>query len=120
MVRPVKIGGGGGGTAHSRQLPGGHSHRAAPARGCPRQPPASVASSSSVQVSLRSSSSAGVRMLLRSSGEPRSHAPGFVPAEPGGIPRRWRGDTGRCQDPHGSCAPGSGYLRERAQTFQRL
>lgn len=51
VVRPVKIGGGGGGTAHSRQLSVRRSHRAAPAGGCPRQPPASVASSSSAQVS---------------------------------------------------------------------
>lgn len=54
MVRPVKIGGGGGRTAHSPQLSGGLSLRTAPSGGCPSQPPASVTSSSNAQVSPRS------------------------------------------------------------------
>lgn len=51
MARQYKNGGGGGATAHSVQLPGGCSVRAAPAGGCPRQRPASVVSSSAAQVS---------------------------------------------------------------------
>lgn len=54
VVRPVKIGGGGGRTAHSPQLSGGLSLRTAPSGGCPSQPPASVTSSSNAQVSPRS------------------------------------------------------------------
>lgn len=53
VVRPNKNGGGGGRTAHSVPLPRGRSDRAAPAGGCPRQVPASVASSSTSQVSAQ-------------------------------------------------------------------
>lgn len=71
VVPPYKNGGGGGAAAHLVPLPGGCRGRAAPAGACPRQGPASVASSSIAQVSPRSPS-LKVRGCGGSPSEPRA------------------------------------------------
>lgn len=87
VVRPVKIGGGGGRTAHSPQLSGGRSLRTAPAGGCPRQPPASVISSSNAQVSPRSPPpQVGGCCCGPPWGQPRTLAPGGSPQSLVGCP----------------------------------